>query len=203
MKQSKADKKTETDIDQLMKLKLINKLKSIYRLNSVDKRHESTAEHSWSALVLADYYLNKIAETSPKLKLDRLKVYELLMYHDLVEIYAGDSPLSPGIVHKDKSEREELAALKLKKELPQSLSAKFYSLFHEFEDAKTIEAKFAILIDIMDAQIHGIDNKKDWKGWTKEFMIDKKLQKFEQFPELKKDFLDLLDFMEQEGYFNQ
>jgi hypothetical protein len=55
----------------------------------------------------------------------------------------------------------------------------------------------------MDAQIHGIDNKKDWKGWTKEFMIDKKLQKFEQFPELKKDFLDLLDFMEQEGYFNQ
>ncbi len=79
-------------IEEINKLKIFNKLKTITRSSSVDNRKESTAEHTWSALVLADFFLTKT-----NTKLNRLKVYELLMYHDVAEIYAGDTPLHPEI----------------------------------------------------------------------------------------------------------
>lgn len=190
--------KSET-INEIEKFKIINKLKSVYRMNSVDKRKESSAEHSWSCLILADYLINKY-----NIKANRLKIYELLMYHDLAEIYAGDSPLNPNSRNENKKEKELAAAEKLRKELPEKLADKYYSLFIEFEEEKTEEAKFAKLVDVFDAQIHEMDYKSDWKGWTKEFLLNNKRSKcFDNFPEIKKDFHSLLDYFEKEGYFNQ
>lgn len=77
-------------IDDINKFRLFNKLKSVYRFSSVDNRKESTAEHTWSAMILADFFLTKT-----EIKLDRLKIYELLMYHDVAEIYARDTPFIP------------------------------------------------------------------------------------------------------------
>ena len=75
-------------IEDILKLKRINKLKFVERRNSVGERKESPAEHSWSCLIIADYFIDKI-----KQKLDKLKVYNLLIYHDLVEIESGDIPI--------------------------------------------------------------------------------------------------------------
>lgn len=61
------------------------KLKSVNRHNSQGSRKESSAEHAWSCLILADYFMEKV-----KQKLDRVKVYEMLLYHDVVEIKTGD-----------------------------------------------------------------------------------------------------------------
>lgn len=58
------------------KLRKLYQLKRVERANSVSLRRESSAEHSWSCLILADYFLSQMQNS----KLDRLKVYELLMY---------------------------------------------------------------------------------------------------------------------------
>ncbi|MGV8169303.1 MAG: HD domain-containing protein [Candidatus Nanoarchaeia archaeon] len=183
------------NVKELFRYKEVNKLKLIERLNSVGTRKESPAEHTWSTLILADYYLEKVQQ-----KLDRTKVYELLIYHDLVEIHAGDNPLHPHMKRKDMISEEKKVAEQLRKELPKELGEKFYKLFLEFEEEKTPEARFCKAVEVFDPMIHEIDYKKDWKGWTGKFLLDKKLKYFEDFPEIKQDFLDLVEEMENQGY---
>lgn len=185
-------------IDDINKFRVFNKLKSVYRANSVGDRYESSAEHSWSCLILADFFLSKL-----NLDLDRLKVYELLMYHDVVEIEAGDTPLHPEVSRLDKADREKKAMEFLHEELPAPLNDKFVSLFTEFEEQRTLESRFAKAIDAFDAIIHEADYKEDWKGWSEEFLVNKKLKFFEDFPGLKEAFLELLTYLRDNGYFDQ
>lgn len=184
-------------MEEIHKFRIINKLKSVYRFNSVDDRKESSAEHSWSCLVLADFLLNIY-----NFKVDRLRVYELLMYHDLVEIKTRDYVLKPNLVHKNKKEEELEGAKSLKLELPEKLANKYFELFQEYEDQKTKEARFAKAIDQLDAEIHELDYKQDWQGWTKKFLIEKKLKYFEEFPELKEIFLEIVKYLEENTYFD-
>ncbi|WP_457619098.1 HD domain-containing protein, partial [Lutibacter sp.] len=139
-------------MDDINKFRIFNKLKTVYRFNSVENRKESSAEHSWSCLILADFFLSKF-----NFNLDRLKVYELLMYHDVVEIEAGDTPLHPEVKRLSKSEKEKKAMELLHKDLPTPLNEKFVKLFTEFEEQKTLESKFAKAIDALDAVIHELD----------------------------------------------
>lgn len=184
-------------MDNFHQLRKFYELKKVERANSVGNRKESPAEHSWSCLILADYFLNEMEDS----KLDRLKVYELLMYHDVVEIEVGDVNLLDEQERKHKSKREKEAAHVLKKHLPLKLGKKFFDLFQEYEDGKTKEAKFAKAIDALDAEIHELDYKEDWKGWTEEFLRKKKGPLFEEFLELKKLFEESLEFCKKEGYF--
>ncbi len=148
--------------------------------------------------MLADYFMSRM-----KHKLDRLKVYELLMYHDIVEIEAGDIALDPNTETNNKTKKEMLAAKKLKEILPNPINQKFWKHFNEFEAQNTPEARFAKAIDTYDAIIHEIDFKSDWKGWSKEFLLSKKAKYFEEFPELKESFHKTLAYLEVEGYFEK
>lgn len=148
--------------------------------------------------MLTDYFL-----TLMDTELDRVKVYELLMYHDIIEIYAGDTALDPSTNRKGQQEREFKAMDKLKKDIPKSMRDKFVTLFNEFEKCKTKEAKFARAIDQLDAIIQELDYKEDWKGWSREFLIEKKIKFFDEFTEVRKVFIKIVDYLEHEGYFNQ
>lgn len=185
-------------MEEIHKLRIINKLKSVYRECSVENRKESSAEHSWSALIIADYFLSVINE-----KLDRLKVYELLMYHDLVEIESGNFEMAPGSDRSKKYEIEEIASKKLSSKLPEIIKNKFIKLFNEFEEQKTRESKFAKAIDYLDAEIHELDYIEDWKGWTEEHLRNKKEKYYAEFPELKEVFEKMISFLKKEGYFDQ
>jgi putative hydrolase of HD superfamily len=187
------------NLEEIHKFRIFNKLKSIYRFNSVENRKESTAEHSWSTLILADFFLTKY----PELNLDKLKVYEYIMYHDVVEIYAGDTPLIPGKEFNDKHEREEKAAKKLHKDLPEALREKYYKMYLDYESQKTKESRFVKAIDALDAEIHEMDYKEDWIGWSKEFLYSKKMKYFEEFPQLKEMFIEITEHLESQGYFDQ
>jgi len=74
---------------QMNFLNELEKLKAVYRRNKVSDRSrcENSAEHSWHvammALVLAEH-----ADTS---ELDLWRVVKMLLIHDVVEIYAGDT----------------------------------------------------------------------------------------------------------------
>ena len=186
------------NLDEFMKIRVLYKLKNIDRISSVGKRKESSAEHSWSCMILADYLLN-----NTKRKIDKLRVYELLMYHDVVEIYAGDSPLSPELNHPHQAKLELASMKKISKEIPSEIKKGFVSCVEEFEECRTIEAKFARAVDALDAIIHELDYKKDWKGWSKNFLRMKKSKYFYDFPELNEIFEELLIYQEKNGYFDQ
>ena len=181
----------------LSKLRKMYKLKEIYRHAYVQDRHESSAEHSWSCLMIADYFLTLLDA-----KLDRLKVYELLMYHDVVEIEAGDIPIHHDEKRKNKAKLEEEAKQKLSKDLPKEIADKFVLMFEEFEKSETPEAKFAHAIDGIDAIIHELDYPLDWKGWTEE-MVRKYYEKYMLYPGLREIYEDLLKFVRENGYYNQ
>lgn len=187
-------------MEEIFKFKELNRLKLVPRANSVGNRKESSAEHSWSSLLLADLLLNEVNK-----KLDRLKIYEILMYHDLVEIEAGDIALDPinEVNINNKKEIEFAAAKIVKSKLPIGLQDKFFNLFLEFEKQKTIEARFAKAIDVFDAIIQEIDYKTDWKGWSKDFLISQKEIFFRDFPKILNLFHNTIDYLEKEGYFNQ
>ena len=185
-------------MEDWQKLRAFYELKKVERTAPVGERKESSAEHSWSSMMLADYFLGILTK-----KLDRVMVYELLMYHDVVEIEAGDLPIHHEHARKDKAEKEMAAAKVLQKRFPPALGKKFMRLFEEFEGAKTREAQFAKAIDALDALIHFLDYKAYWKGWD-EVMVRKFHGKhMAAFPELERTFNNILTFVRSEGYFDQ
>ena len=119
-------------MNELEKLYEFYKLKTIKRETEIEnnnRRKESSAEHSWSCLILADYFLEQMS----KLKLNKLKIYELLIYHDIVEIETGDTGLHKKEERKSKKEIEKKGAKILSKRLPNILSKRFLKLFNEYE----------------------------------------------------------------------
>jgi len=168
-------------------------------MNSVKNRKENPAEHTWSSLILADYFITKFYETV----VDRSKVYELLMYHDVVEIESGDTPLSPNHDKSHQSILEAKSAIILSKKIPEVLSKKYLDLFNEFESGSTKEAKLAKAIEQLDAEIHEMDYKKDWKGWTEEFLRKHKQKYFKEFPEIEKFFEESVKYCRDNGFFDQ
>lgn len=186
-------------INEILEFKKINELKQVYRLNSVLDRKESSAEHSWSTIVLSDWLLSEI-----DLGVNKEKVKDLLLYHDIVEIRAGDTGLHPEmkISEEEQREKEYECAKLLMKEFPENFGRKFYENFDEFMKLETREAKVARAIDVLDAEIHEIDQKQDFKGWTRKFIEDSKLKYFKEFPELREIFNEIMDYYESNGYFS-
>ena len=185
-------------LHNINKLRKLYQLKNVERANSVGNRKESPAEHSWSSLILADYFL-----TIMNSDLDRLKVYELLMYHDVVEVVSGDTNLLNEEERREKEKVEAKAAYKLKKDLPEVIQNKFITLFEEFEEQKTKEARFAKAVEYLDAEIHELDYKEDWKGWTEEFLRKKKEHLFKEFPTMAEVFEKTTQYAKENGYFSQ
>ena len=181
----------------ILRFRKLYELKKIYRHNSVEGRKESVAEHVWSALMLADYIL-----TTSHLTLNRLRIYELLMYHDIVEIEAGDIPIHHEERRKNKQENEKKALAKLMKDLPKEIAEKLSILFDEFEQQKSPEAQFARAIDKLDATLHELDYKKDWEGWNEEMLRKYNEKATSAFPQTKALFEQLVSYAKKNNYFN-
>ena len=85
-------------------------------------------------------------------KIDVAHVLEMTIVHDLGEVYLGDYQVygDGNPAPKNKHELEEEALKKLIKLLPSSSSERIYSLWMEFEEKKTLEAKFATALDKLE-----------------------------------------------------
>lgn len=130
---------------QLDFLREIDKVKSIYR-NTVllDKsRHENDAEHSWHMAVCAMLF----HEYANDKKLDMCKTLKMIMLHDIIEIYSGDTFAYDPKRRETQAEREKLAADKLFELLPIDQNNEFRALWDEFEEYITPESKYAHLVD--------------------------------------------------------
>lgn len=129
----------------------IDKLKQVLRQTTLtDKsRQENSAEHSWHlammALVLAEY--------APP-ETDILHAVKLLLIHDLVEIYAGDTFCYNVLGNQDKAEREQRAANRLYGLLPDEQGMELRALWEEFEEQNTPAALFATALDRLQPLLH-------------------------------------------------
>jgi putative hydrolases of HD superfamily len=123
----------------------LDKLKAVLRRTrpvGLD-RQENSAEHSWQLAVVAMTLAAHAAET-----VDVGRVLEMLLVHDIPEIDCGDhfvysrDPAATARV-------EAAAAKRLFGLLPEEIGARLHARWHEFEEQRTPEARFAHAIDRM------------------------------------------------------
>lgn len=122
----------------------LDKLKTILRqtLLADSSRQENDAEHSWHVAMMAIL----LAEHAPP-GADPLRASRMLLFHDVVEIDAGDTFIHDDKGNQDKAEREEKAAARLYGMLPADQAAELIALWREYEDRATPTAKFADALD--------------------------------------------------------
>lgn len=140
----------------------IDKLKSIYRQTTLidESRRENDAEHSWHLAMLTML----LAEYANKEDIDVLRVMKMVIIHDIVEIDAGDTFAYDYEGYKDKDEREKAAANRIFGLLPHDQGEEIHSLWREFEERETPEARFAAALDRVQPLIHNYYTKGGtWK----------------------------------------
>lgn len=123
------------------------------------KRRENDAEHAWHlammVLILGEYANEKI---------DLLRTVSMVLAHDLVEIYAGDTFAYDEEGKKTQRQREEVAADRLFALLPEDQRDALRGLWEEFEAAKTPEAAFARAMDNLQPTM--LNAATDGISWT-------------------------------------
>ena len=139
----------------------LDKEKNVFRQTHLSDhgRNENDAEHAWHmaimTLLLSEYSNSEI---------DVLKTISMLLIHDLVEIYAGDTYAYDEEGKKTQAEREAKAAEKLYGMLPEDQGEYLKSLWLEFEAQETPEAKFARTMDCFQPLIlNDATNGRAWK----------------------------------------
>jgi len=129
----------------------IDKLKSVFRqtLLTDGSRYENDAEHSWHIAVMAILLSEYAAD-----KVDAHRVVKMLLVHDMVEVYAGDTFCYDEKAALDKDEREQKGAERLFALLPPDQAGEFTALWDEFEKRGTPEARFAAALDRLQPLLH-------------------------------------------------
>ncbi|MBM7869697.1 putative hydrolase of HD superfamily [Clostridium pascui] len=178
----------------------IDKLKHIFRQNIVTgtTRNENDAEHSWHLAIMA----MMLYEYS-KVPVDVLQVIKMVVIHDLVEIYAGDTYCYDEKGYEDKAEREERAAERLFGMLPGDQSEEVWNLWREFEELKTSEAKFAACLDRVQPLILNYNtNGHTWRrpGVTSEMVLKRNEILKENAPEIWEYAKEIIEDSIKRGY---
>ncbi|GAB3295618.1 HD domain-containing protein [Parasphingorhabdus pacifica] len=122
----------------------VDKLKTILRQSplAAEQRRENDAEHSWNLALMVPV----LAEYADE-PIDVARTTKLVVLHDLIEIYAGDTPLYDDEGRTGQQAREEAAADRIFGLLPEDQAGEFRELWDEFEARRTPEARFAKATD--------------------------------------------------------
>ncbi len=183
------------------------KLKFTYRWTDIPimkNEKESVAAHTWGCMITADYLLEKLEKLAPgKYKLNREKIYSLIIYHDLIEAETGDVDIDPKR-WKDHSLKHIAEAEALKTfpgKLPKEIQKRFLTLLEEYERRESLESKFVKVVDIIECEYLIYDRKDLFHDWTKDFRESIRKPHFKDFPELVYLLDDLLEYYEANDYF--
>ena len=132
----------------------VDKIKNIMRRTLLidGSRRENNAEHSWHLAIMA-MLLTEYADDK-NFTLD--KVLKMVIVHDLVEIYAGDTFAFDVKGNLEKEDKEKQAADKLFGQLPSNQGKQLRKLWEEFDEAKTPEARYAAALDRLQPFIHNL-----------------------------------------------
>lgn len=149
-------------IDQIVEFcRVIDREKFVQRRTFLTdgERLENDAEHAWHMAVMA-LLLSEYANDD----IDVLKVVSILLIHDLVEVYAGDTFAYDEEGKKSQRQRELAAADKLFSQLPEDLAKRFRGLWDEFEEWESPESKFAHSLDnFQPLMLQHASNGRAWR----------------------------------------
>jgi putative hydrolases of HD superfamily len=123
-------------------------------------RRESVAEHSWQMALMAMLVSSRLA-----CPIDVCRVLKIILVHDLVEAEVGDVPFTEVSRRKElKTPHERAAISHIRSLLDPVLGNEIYSLWMEYEEAISNEAKLAKALDNLEVQIqHNLASLKTWE----------------------------------------
>ncbi|WP_407690932.1 HD domain-containing protein [Ruminococcus turbiniformis] len=160
MSEKNADAKKRFE-QQIRFIVEIDKVKNIFRQTYLSdaKRKENDAEHSWHLALMA-----VLLQEHMKEKTDLTRVMTMVLIHDLVEIDAGDTYAYDTAGAATKKERETKAADRIFGLLPEDQGSSFRTLWEEFEEYRTADAKFAHLLDNFQPLL--LNDASGGKSWA-------------------------------------
>ena len=172
-------------LDQQLKFVAeIDKMTQIFRRTMLvdGSRRENDAEHSWHIAVMALLFTEYV-----KHKPDVGRAVKMLVVHDLIEIYAGDTFAFDVEGNKTKEQNEAAAADKLFAQLPTEQGAEIRALWEEFDDMKTPDSIYANCMDRIQPFLHNtLTTGATWKeGQVSKKQVEQRLAIVkENMPEL-------------------
>ncbi len=168
--------KTDNLLQQINFIKEIDKIKYIERKTKLinSDRNENDAEHSWHLAMMTIV----LAEHSD-VPIDVLKVLKMVLIHDIVEIDAGDTFIYDTEKNHANTDEERTAANRIFGMLPKEQADELISIWEEFENGETHEAKFARSMDRFEPLLQNASNNGG--TWT-EFGVN-----YDKVFEKKKD----------------
>jgi len=177
----------------------LDKVKNIFRKTKLfdSNRFENDAEHSWTVSIMA-----VLLKEYSNFEVDIEKVIIMLLLHDVVEIDAGDTFLYSAD-RNEAAEREEKAANRIFGLLETEQKELFISLWKEFEERETNEAKFASVFDRLEPLIQNyLTEGYTWKkhNITYEMVLNKNKHIKEGSEEIWNFVLLLLQKAVEKGY---
>ncbi|MEY8765139.1 MULTISPECIES: HD domain-containing protein [Francisella] len=181
----------------------IDKLKGVYRralIKCDNNRRENTAEHSWHVTLMG-----VILEEYASEELDMLKVLKMLLIHDIVEIYAGDTyAFDNHAVLEDQNAKELEALEKIFSLLPEDEANEYKALWLEFEDNQTAEAKYSKAIERAVPVLQNMQNNGgSWVAYgkvPKEKVISRNIGLKDIAPELWQYVKGQIDLAVEKGW---
>ena len=141
---------------------LLNVLKTAERLKDTTRhcytsggRHESVAEHSWMAALMAYFLRDEFPEA------DMDKVIRMCLIHDLGEAFTGDIPCFNKNENHEK--KEEMLLANWVSSLPEKYAQEMTALYDEMAARETLEAKIYKAIDNLEAVFqHNLSDISTW-----------------------------------------
>lgn len=123
-----------------------------------DERYENDSEHSFQMAMIALYVIQE-----NHLPLDIFRTMAMAVVHDVLEIHSGDTPVFANVeVLSTKSEREEAAIRKLKRQWPKL--GLMHELIKEYESKSSPESKFLYALDKLVPMLNNyLDDGRSWK----------------------------------------
>lgn len=167
----------------------IDQMKNVLRqtLLADGSRRESDAEHSWHLAM----YAMLLSEYAPE-PVDVSRVVRMVLVHDLIEIYAGDTFCYDKEGNKDKAAREKAAADRLYALLPADQGAEYRALWEEFDRMDTPDSRFAAALD----RIQPIINNYLTQGHTWKLGHVTSTQVYERVAPVKNGFPEAWEMVE-------
>ena len=155
---------TEVLKNQLKFLEVADGMKQVFRQATLidGSRYENDAEHSWHFALMAMTLFEHCALDG--VNIDR--VVKMAVVHDLVEIYAGDTPAGDAAANIGKEEREREAADRLYALLPDKQAREFRGLWEEFDAMETPDAIYASAVDRFQS-FYSIHMSGTGSAWVK------------------------------------
>jgi putative hydrolase of HD superfamily len=157
---------------------------------------ENDVEHSFQLAIVAWYLVD-----SHKFDLDTNLIVKYALVHDLVEVYAGDTPMNSkdDVYVAGKMEREKEAEKRIAKEF--SEFDEMVDCIHAYENKVDKESKFVYALDkLLPVLSIYLDEGHSWKvdKIPLEMIIESKTNKIALSPEIKVYFDELIEILKKE-----